>query len=123
MGMSQREKDLTRIIKLAAWQQFGYTPSSRLFLIWGHSHLLGTGWRGRINHVRRKLGDAVIGYKRVDAYRLNRSLCQRHAESLIRFRPLGLIGYASALDLFARYTPGFSRRISRVGIALCARHF
>src|SRR6267143_3657372 len=32
LGMSQREKDLTRVVKLATWQQLGYSPSSRLFL-------------------------------------------------------------------------------------------
>lgn len=107
MGVSQREKDIMRAVKLAAWQQFGYTPSSRLFLIWGHSHLLGTGWQGRVNHLRRRAADLLLGYHRVDAYRLNERLCRAHAQALIRFRPLGLIGYASALDLFARYTREF----------------
>ena len=46
IGINQAERDLMRIVKLAEWQSFGYTQSSRLFLIWGHGHLLGTGWRG-----------------------------------------------------------------------------
>ena len=57
--MNQAERDLMRVVKLAAWQAFGYTQSSRLFLIWGHAHLLGTGWRGRINHVKRRLDGCV----------------------------------------------------------------
>jgi phenylacetate-coenzyme A ligase PaaK-like adenylate-forming protein len=28
---------------------YGIRPADRLFMIWGHSHLLGTGWRGRYN--------------------------------------------------------------------------
>jgi phenylacetate-coenzyme A ligase PaaK-like adenylate-forming protein len=110
IGMNQAERDLMRIVKLAEWQSFGYTQSSRLFLIWGHGHLLGTGWRGQINHARRKLTDALLGYQRVDAYRLDRHACAEYAEALIRFKPIGLISYASALDLFARYTVAYRDR-------------
>lgn len=116
MGMSNQEKDLMRTVKLAAWQKFGYTTSSRLFLIWGHSHLLGTGWRGRVDHLRRKTADALLGYYRVDAYRLNPQMCRAYARALIRFRPLGLIGYASALDLFACYTGQFRNEFRRLGL-------
>lgn len=116
IGMNQPEKDLMRIVKLAEWQSFGYTQSSRLFLIWGHGHLLGTGWRGRINHAKRKLTDAFLGYQRVDAYRLDRAACEEYAEALIRFRPIGLISYASALDLFARYTERFRDRFRALDV-------
>jgi phenylacetate-CoA ligase len=104
LGLDQSERDWMRIIKLSEWIRFDYNPSSRLFLIWGHSHLLGTGWLGRWNHLKRKAADHFLGYKRVDAYRLDPKLCSEHAAKLIQFRPHGLIGYASALDLFARNT-------------------
>ncbi len=116
IGMNQAERDLMRIVKLAAWQAFGYDRSSRLFLIWGHAHLLGTGWKGRVNHLRRRLADAALGYRRVDAYRLTEAACAEHAESLIAFRPIGLIGYSSALDLFARYTTAYRERFQRLGL-------
>jgi phenylacetate-CoA ligase len=116
IGMNQAERDLMRIVKLAEWQSFGYTQSSRLFLIWGHGHLLGTGWRGRINHAKRKLTDAFLGYQRVDAYRLDRRSCEAYAEALIRFKPIGLISYGSALDLFARYTAGYRERFRALGM-------
>ncbi len=116
MGMSQAEKDLMRTIKISEWQRFGYTASSRLFLIWGHSHLLGTGWQGRVNDIRRKAADSLLGYRRVDAYRLSARLCREYAHALIRFRPVGLIGYASALDLFARYTHEFRSEFRQLGL-------
>jgi len=47
MGMDQPERDLMRIVKMAEWQRFGYQLDSRLFLIRGHSHLLGTGGAGK----------------------------------------------------------------------------
>lgn len=116
IGLNQVERDVMRVVKLAEWQTFGYTPSSRLFLIWGHAHLLGTGLAGRVNHWQRRLADAFLGYRRVDAYRLNRASCEAYAEALVRFRPLGLIGYASALDLFARYTTAFRDRFRALGV-------
>jgi phenylacetate-coenzyme A ligase PaaK-like adenylate-forming protein len=105
-----------RIVKLAAWQSFGYDQSSRLFLIWGHAHLLGTGLKGKVNHLKRKLADAALGYRRVDAYHLTIESCAAYAEELIAYRPVGLIGYSSALDLFARYTPEFRNRFREIGI-------
>jgi phenylacetate-CoA ligase len=116
IGMNQSERELMRIVKLVEWQSLGYTKSSRLFLIWGHGHLLGTGWRGRVNHTRRRLADAFLGYQRVDAYRLDPASCREYAEALIRFKPIGLIGYASALDLFARYTTEFRDRFRALGL-------
>lgn len=116
IGMNQAERDLMRIVKLSAWQAFGYVPSSRLFLIWGHAHLLGTGWKGRVNHLKRRVADAALGYRRVDAYHLTADSCAAYAEALVRFRPLGLIGYASALDLFARYTARFRDRFRHLGL-------
>jgi phenylacetate-coenzyme A ligase PaaK-like adenylate-forming protein len=116
LGMNQAERDLMRVVKLSAWQAFGYQPSSRLFLIWGHAHLLGTGWKGRVNHLKRRMADAALGYRRVDAYHLTEASCAAYAEELIRFHPLGLIGYASALDLFARYTGRFRARFRQLGL-------
>ena len=116
MGMSHAERELMRIVKLAEWQTLGYTPGSRLFLIWGHAHLLGTGWQGRVNHLKRRMADTFLGYRRVDAYRLNQVFCERYAEALLRFRPLGVIGYSSALDLFARYASAFRDRFRALGV-------
>jgi len=116
VGMNQAERELMRVVKLAAWQAFGYDRSSRLFLIWGHAHLLGTGWKGRVNHLKRQLADAALGYRRVDAYRLTADACVAHADALLAFRPIGVIGYASALDLFARYTPQYRDRFRQLGV-------
>lgn len=116
IGVSQDERELMRIVKLGEWQAFGYTPGSRLFLIWGHAHLLGTGWQGRLNHLRRRLADAFLGYRRVDAYLLTPTFCERYAEALLRFHPVGVIGYASALDLFARYATAYRARLRSAGV-------
>lgn len=116
IGMTQTERDLMRVVKIAAWQEFGYTPSSRVFLMWGHSHLLGTGARGTVNHLKRTVADRLLGYRRVDAYRLSPAICAEYAEALIAFRPMAFISYASALDLFARYTLPYRERFRALGL-------
>lgn len=114
--MEPGERDLMRVVKLAAWADFGYTPASRMFLMWGHSHLLGTGARGRLNHLKRKAADRMLGYRRVDAYRLNAQICADYAEALLAFRPFAFISYASALDVFAHHTAAYRERFRALGL-------
>jgi phenylacetate-coenzyme A ligase PaaK-like adenylate-forming protein len=115
-GTNQSERDLMRIVKLAAWQDLGYKPDSRLFLLWGHSHLLGDNMSRVINTARRTMADRLLGYRRVNAYRLNPEICADYAEQLIAHRPIGFIGYASALDLFGRYTREYRERFRALGL-------
>ena len=116
IGSDEPERRLLRVVKLAAWQEYGYTPDSRLFLIWGHAHLLGSGWRGLTSRLARIATDRFLGYRRGNAYWLDRERCEAIAERIIRFRPAGLIGYAAALDLFARYTLPYRDRFHRLGL-------
>lgn len=114
-GMWQSEERVLRQLKLVLWIRAGYQLDSRLFLIWGHSHLLGTGWRRHWRHLQRKLKDRLLGYRRMDAYRLNPDICRTMAREFLSFRPTGLIGYASALDYFARATPDFAEAFAQCG--------
>ncbi len=81
---------------------YGLTPASRLFLLWGHSHLLGSGLRGWVNARRRELKDRLLGYRRFSAYDLRPEAMRRAAEALLRFRPQAMLGYSVALHRFAR---------------------
>lgn len=94
----------------------GYDPSKRLFLIWGHLHLLGTGLRGKANHLLRKMKDSLLKYRRVDAYSLSPSKCHAIAKNILKFKPFGLIGYASALDYFVRSTDPFHEAFGKLGL-------
>jgi phenylacetate-coenzyme A ligase PaaK-like adenylate-forming protein len=96
------EYDATRNDFWVARGWYGVTPGSRLFLLWGHSHLLGTGWRAWIRARRLELSDRLLGYHRFSAYDLRPEAMERAGEALLRFRPDYLLGYSTALDLFAR---------------------
>ena len=78
---------------------YGIRPSSRLFTIWGHSHLLGRGLKGRWNKWSRIVRDWMLGYYRFSAYELQPAKMRRTAEALLRFRPQWIAGYSVALDL------------------------
>ena len=47
---------------------------------------------GTAFNVKRAVADRLLGYRRVDAYRLNPAICAEYAEALIAFRPAGLLG-------------------------------
>jgi phenylacetate-CoA ligase len=91
-------------------------PDSRLFLLWGHSHLLGTGVRGWINSHKRMLFDRLLGYCRFSAYDLQPSSMQKAARELISFKPNYVIGYSVALDLFARANFNLREEFQTIGL-------
>jgi phenylacetate-CoA ligase len=81
---------------------YGVQPRDRLFLYWGHSHLLGSGWRGQINGLLRFAKDTVLGYVRYSAYDLSDAAVRKAADALLIARPVYMIGYSYALDRLAR---------------------
>jgi phenylacetate-CoA ligase len=88
----------------AAWlgrSWVGVSPRDRLFLLWGHSHLFGTGVRGWLNRQRRLISDSIIGYHRFSAYDLSDSALRIAADQLLKFRPDWCLGYSVAWDRFA----------------------
>jgi phenylacetate-coenzyme A ligase PaaK-like adenylate-forming protein len=81
---------------------FGVTPADKLFLIWGHSHLLGSGLVGQINRLTRETKDKLLGYCRCSAYDLSETAMKNAGDALLAFRPAYLLAYSVALDRFAR---------------------
>jgi phenylacetate-CoA ligase len=108
----------TRPDQWLARSWYGIRPDSRLFLLWGHSHVLGAGLRGWIAARRRNLKDRLLGYLRFPAYDLSRSSLRRAAEALIRFRPEYVLGYSVALDLFARANAERTAALRAAGVKL-----
>ena len=95
---------------------YGVSPSSRLFLLWGHSHLFGTGIGGWFHRRRREVVDRMLGYRRFSAYELRSEALRRAAEELIEFKPEYLIGYSVALDLLARANRDRREELRRLGL-------
>ncbi len=116
LGVWKKENVHIRVAKLVPWIINGYHLGDPVFLVWGHSHLLGTGWRRYLNHAIRMGKDALLNYRRARAYVMGPSDCRKIAKQIIRARPVGMIGYASALDLLGRYTQEFRKEFRATGI-------
>ena len=86
---------------------YGITPYDSLFLLWGHSHLLGHGIRGWFNGQLRCLKDSFLGYTRWSAYDLSASAMRSAGLRLERTGADYVLGYSVALDCFARCNSGF----------------
>lgn len=97
---------------------FGVSPSDKLFLLWGHSHLLGRGLKGWFNGAKRRLKDALLGYYRHSAYDLSRQSLRKAAEILLSFRPAYILGYAVALDRFARFNQDLRAAFHKVRLKI-----
>jgi len=75
----------------------------RVFLIWGHSHLLGSGVKGRLNNWKRRIWDLLLGYRRVDAYHMERKSARRYMDIMVGSRPQIICGYSNAVNLFVEH--------------------
>lgn len=95
---------------------FGVAPCDKLFLIWGHSHLLGSGFQGWLNGGKRRLKDALLGYYRYSAYDLSERGLLEAAEALLEFQPAYVIAYAVALDRFTRVNRRHQAAFHRLGL-------
>ncbi|NBB16033.1 hypothetical protein GVN21_11760 [Caulobacter sp. SLTY] len=106
----------TALAGLDGWlgrQRLGIAPDDRLFLIWGHSHL----FKGFVTGLKRRLSDAALGYTRWNAYQLTPDDLNRAADALLKSRARYVIGYASALDRFARANAHRAAELRRLNLA------
>ena len=95
---------------------FGVKPSDKLFLIWGHSHLLGTGFKGWFNGRKRNLSDFLLGYNRFSAYDLSENALKLAADQILQFKPDYLISYSVALDRFAFFNQEYRDRFHKLNL-------
>jgi len=80
---------------------YNIDPEDPMFMIWGHSHLLGSGLRGWINGKVRQIKDCFLGYTRFSAYDLSNDALRNAADALKKSKAAYIYGYSVALDRFA----------------------
>ncbi|MEH0936273.1 hypothetical protein [Micromonospora psammae] len=81
----------------------GIRPTDPNVLLWGHSHLFGSGLRGRLAQAKRRLADRLINVTRLNAYDLSEPSLHAHYLALRERNPVSLAGYTSAVFKLARY--------------------
>lgn len=82
--------------------RLGITPADRLFMIWGHAQMFGTGPKAAMIRLKRQLYDAIVGYVRWNAYRMSPADLDAAGQALLASGAAYVLGYSCALDRFAR---------------------
>lgn len=82
---------------------WGIRPFQRHVHIWGHAHLFGAGWRGRVAQVKRRALDAMMNATRLNAYDMSPDAIDRYARIIAATDPVTIIGYTSAVFRLARH--------------------
>jgi phenylacetate-CoA ligase len=81
---------------------YGYRPSMKCFLLWGHAHLLGEGWRRQLNVMLRRMKDQAMGFCRVSAYDYALPKLRADFERMLSFQPNAMICYSASGLAFVR---------------------
>lgn len=95
---------------------YGITPMDNLFMVWGHSHLLGKGASAQIKGLVRRAKDRLLGYYRYSAYNLDNPRLRQAGDLILRLRPNYVIGYSGALDLLARANEHHAKRFAELNL-------
>lgn len=79
------------------------SPLDEIILFWGHSHLFGTGLKGKVNQVKRNLSDYLINTRRFNAYDMSVDTIDKYAKIINESNPKAIIGYTSLIYKLAKY--------------------
>lgn len=86
-------------------------PLDSTVLYWGHSHLFGSGFKGKINELKRKLADKIINIKRFNAYDMSIDTLKKYLTQLKKENPCVIIGYTSTIYKLAKYVKDLNENI------------
>ncbi len=100
--------------------RYGVTISDRVFLLWGHEHLYGAGFKKIINKYKRRIKDWIADWKRVSAYDLSLSAMRKAYEKMVAFSPSVVIAYSPAIISFCRQNKDCIGLIKSVKTVICS---
>ena len=84
-----------------SWHQI--KPLDKIIHIWGHSHLFGSGIRGKINEIKRFVANTLINTRRLNAYQLDISSVESYIKIILKYKPRVIIGYTSSLFIISKF--------------------
>lgn len=100
---SRYEKDIEYANTYLGRGAFDIKPLDKATLFWGHSHLFGSGLKGRINKFKRLIEDKIVSIERFSAYDLSVETIKTYVKALDSMSTSYLIGYTSSIFYMARY--------------------
>ena len=96
---------------------YNYRPAEKCFLLWGHTHLLGTGWRRLVNTNLRHLKDFAMGFCRVSGYDYAIPTLRANFDKMMRFKPRAIICYSATGLAFMRANNDRKLEAHRLGLS------
>ena len=100
-------------------KRYGVEPGDRTFLLWGHEHLYGTGFKRKINIFKRCFKDWLAGWTRFSAYDLGECAMKSAYEAFSQCRPEFVIGFSPAVLSFVRQNQHGSSKVKGIKTVLC----
>ena len=110
------ESDAVTMNKWIGWARMGIYPDSRCFLLWGHRHFYGQGFKSNIKFAWRQFKDWMTNNVRVDATDLSQKALENDVVKLIRFKPECIIAYSASLLALVRSCSAYRERCQGLGI-------
>lgn len=100
--------------------RYGVEVGDRTFLLWGHEHLYGTGFKRKINILKRRFKDWLADWMRVSAYDLGAEAMTVAFQKFQAFRPKFVYGFSPAVLAFCRINRAHRREVDSVKVVLCS---
>ena len=110
------ESDVVAVNKWIGWARMGIYPDSRCFLLWGHRHFYGQGFKSNLKFAWRQVKDWMTNNLRTDATDLSPHALEKDAQRLIRFKPECVIAYSSSLLALVRTCSSYRERCTALGV-------
>jgi len=110
------ESDAVTSNKWIGWARMGIYPDSRCFLLWGHRHFYGQGFKSNLMFAWRRAKDWMTNNLRMDATDLSPRALEKDVQCLIRYKPECIIAYSASLLALVRTCSSYMERCSALGI-------
>ena len=82
---------------------WGINPLDQILFFWGHSHLFGSGYKGKLNYFKRLFYDWLINTKRLNVYNMSLVNLESFYKIIKKSNPSMIIGYTSSIFKMAKY--------------------
>ena len=103
-----QDGDLAYAVTYVGKSWWDINPLDDIAFLWGHSHLFGSGFRGRVNEWKRRLKDHLINISRFNAYDMSLDTLAGYHLDITKASPVALTGYTSCLYKLARHIESHS---------------
>lgn len=110
----------TGVSQTVGRKAYGVEPGDKVFMLWGHEHLYGTGFKRKINIYKRRFKDWLANWKRVSAYDLSVGAMRAAFVTFGKFQPKAVLGFSPAVLAFVRHNKDRARTVESVKVVICS---